>query len=78
MKTFKLGGVHPDDNKFAHQSSIEVFLPQQAVLFATQHLGAFYRSGRKGDKVKVGQLIARAMLLFLLTCIRLIRGLLIK
>jgi len=61
LKTFKLGGVHPDDNKFAHQSSIEVFpLPQQAVLFATQHLGAPSTVVvEKGDKVKVGQLIAR-------------------
>ncbi len=61
MKTFKLGGIHPEGNKFAHQSVIEIFpLPKQAVLFATQHLGAPSTVVvAKGDKVKVGQLIAR-------------------
>ena len=61
MKTFKIGGIHPEGNKIAHQSEIEIFpLPKQAVLYATQHLGAPSTIiVAKGDKVKVGQLISK-------------------
>ncbi|MDD4209530.1 MAG: electron transport complex subunit RsxC [Bacteroidales bacterium] len=61
MKTFKIGGIHPESNKIAHQSEIEIFpLPKQAVLYATQHLGAPSTIVvAKGDKVKVGQLISK-------------------
>ncbi len=61
MKTFKKGGIHPKDNKFAHNSPIEIFpLPKEAVLYATQHLGApSVVVVAKGDFVKTGQLIAK-------------------
>ena len=61
MKTFKKGGIHPQENKFAHHSPFEVFpLPKQAVLYATQHLGApSVVVVAKGDVVKTGQLIAK-------------------
>ena len=61
VKTFKKGGIHPQENKFAHQSQFEVFpLPKQAVLYATQHLGApSVVVVAKGDVVKTGQLIAK-------------------
>lgn len=61
VKTFRLGGIHPENNKFAHSSQIEEFpLPTQAVLYATQHLGAPSTVVvAKGDKVKVGQLLAK-------------------
>ncbi len=61
MKTFRIGGVHPENNKFAHQSEIEVLpLPKQAVLYATQHLGAPSTVVvAKGDKIKAGQLISK-------------------
>ena len=61
MKTFKKGGVHPEENKFAHDVAIEEFtLPKKAVLYATQHLGACSTVVvEKGEKVKVGQLISK-------------------
>jgi electron transport complex protein RnfC len=61
VKTFKKGGIHPDENKFAHNSPFEDFpLPKQAVLYATQHLGApSVVVVSKGDMVKTGQLIAK-------------------
>ena len=61
-KTFSMGGVHPEANKFAHSANVETFpLPDQAVVYMTQHLGAPAKPiVEKGDKVKVGQLIAEA------------------
>lgn len=61
-KTFPLGGIHPDPNKIAHNTQMEVFpLPDQAVVFMGQHLGAPATPiVQKGDKVKVGQLIGEA------------------
>lgn len=62
MKTFKIGGVHPKDNKLAATEKVENFpLPKQGVIFTTQHLGAPATPiVAKGDKVKVGQLLAKA------------------
>lgn len=61
-KTFSMGGVHPEANKFAHSAGVETFpLPDQAVVYMTQHLGAPATPiVQKGDKVKVGQLIGEA------------------
>ena len=61
MKTFRKGGVHPEENKFAHSVYIEAFpMPKQAVLYATQHMGApSVVLVNKGDFVKTGQLIAK-------------------
>ena len=58
-KTFHMGGVHPEANKIAHNQCVEEFpLPDQAVVYMTQHLGAPSKPiVQKGDKVKVGQLI---------------------
>lgn len=62
MKTFRLGGVHPEENKISTDARIEVFpLPKQAVVLLNQHLGAPATPiVEKGDQVKTGQLIARA------------------
>lgn len=62
MKTFKLGGVHPEENKFAKTSSVELFpVPKQVTVLLTQHLGApAVPVVQKGDTVKVGQLIGKA------------------
>ncbi|MCQ2341949.1 MAG: electron transport complex subunit RsxC [Paludibacteraceae bacterium] len=63
MNTFKIGGVHPKDNKLysAHQPIIECGLPKQAIIPLAQHIGAPAKPVvQKGDKVKVGQLIAEA------------------
>jgi electron transport complex protein RnfC len=61
VKTFRKGGIHPQENKLAHNTPFEVFpLSKQAVLYATQHLGApSVVVVSKGDTVKTGQLIAK-------------------
>lgn len=62
MKTFRRGGAHPEENKLTNDCSIEVFpLPKQGVVFVSQHLGApATLVVQKGDRVKTGQLIAKA------------------
>ena len=62
MKTFKMGGVHPEENKISTNAAIEQMpLPKQVAVLMNQHLGAPATPiVAKGDKVKVGQLIAEA------------------
>ena len=62
MKTFKMGGVHPEENKISTQAAIEIMpVPSQMVVLMNQHLGAPATPiVAKGDKVKVGQLIGEA------------------
>ncbi len=61
MKTFKLGGVHPEENKISADKPIKYLeLPKNAVIPLSQSLGApSVPIVNKGDKVKVGQLIAQ-------------------
>ena len=60
FKTFKIGGVHPDESKLSSGAAIEDLpLPQTAYISMAQHLGAPATPAvQKGDKVKVGQVIA--------------------
>jgi electron transport complex protein RnfC len=62
MNTFKIGGIHPEENKLAKANPVELFpIPKQVTVFLTQHLGApSVPQVQKGDKVKVGQLIGKA------------------
>ncbi|OQA02377.1 MAG: Electron transport complex protein RnfC [Bacteroidetes bacterium ADurb.Bin408] len=62
MKTFKIGGVHPEENKLSSHNPIEILpLPKVASIPLSQHLGApALPLVEKGAKVKVGQLIAKA------------------
>lgn len=62
MNTFRLGGVHPQENKLASENAIELFpLQQKAVVFVSQHLGAPSTPiVQKGDRVKTGQLLAKS------------------
>ena len=62
MKTFRIGGVHPHDNKLSAGNPIETLpLPKQAIVPLSQHIGAPAQPiVEKGDHVKVGQLIAQA------------------
>ena len=63
MRTFKIGGVHPHDNKqfSAHQPITECPLPKQAIIPLVQHIGAPAQAVvKEGDKVKVGELLAQA------------------
>lgn len=62
MKTFRIGGVHPAENKLSADKSIETLaLPMQAVFPLSQHIGASATAiVKKGDIVKVGTKIAEA------------------
>ena len=63
MRTFKIGGVHPQDNKqfSAHQPITECPLPKQAIIPLVQHIGAPAQAVvTVGAKVKVGELLAKA------------------
>ena len=59
-KTFKIGGVHPHDNKISAEAAIEIFPAiETAYVSMAQHLGAPATPVvAVGDKVKVGQVIA--------------------
>ncbi|MCD8236951.1 MAG: electron transport complex subunit RsxC [Prevotellaceae bacterium] len=62
MKTFRIGGVHPAENKLSAAEPIKIAdLPKIAVFPMGQHIGAPAKPiVKKGDKVKVGQMIAEA------------------
>lgn len=62
MKTFSIGGVHPCDSKISAGAAIENFpIPEVAYISMSQHLGAPAEPVvAAGDKVKTGQLIAKA------------------
>jgi electron transport complex protein RnfC len=59
-KTFRIGGVHPHDNKISAEAAIEIFpAVETAFVSMAQHLGAPATPVvAVGDKVKVGQVIA--------------------
>ncbi len=61
LKTFKIGGVHPPENKITAHKAIESFpVPTLARVMLHQNLGvASVATVGKGDEVKVGQVIAR-------------------
>jgi electron transport complex protein RnfC len=62
LKTFSRGGVHPPENKLSAGSSIQDLpLPEVVVIPVSQHLGAPSKVlVKRGDEVKVGQLIAES------------------
>ena len=62
LKTFSMGGVHPEENKItAGKATIVAALPKQAIFPLGQHIGAPAKPVvSRGDKVKVGTLIAEA------------------
>jgi electron transport complex protein RnfC len=62
IKTFQKGGVHPPENKISSHAALEQLPPEGVVyIFVSQHIGAPAECiVAKGDKVKTGQLIARA------------------
>ena len=59
LKTFHIGGVHPNDNKITADAPIEVFpILDKVYISMAQHLGAPATPVvAKGDKVKVGDVI---------------------
>lgn len=62
LRTFRIGGVHPEENKLSSESVTQVAkLPKQAIFPLSQHIGAPAKPVvKKGDKVKVGTLLAEA------------------
>ncbi len=62
IRTFRIGGVHPEENKLSHDiATVAAPLPKQAVFPLSQHIGEPAKAVvAKGDKVKVGTLIAEA------------------
>jgi electron transport complex protein RnfC len=62
IKTFSMGGIHPNENKLTHEvPTIVAELPKQAIFPLSQHIGAPAKPVvQKGDKVKVGTMIAEA------------------
>lgn len=61
-KTFSIGGIHPNDSKISANAAIEDFpIMDMAYISVSQHLGAPAEPVvAKGDKVKTGQLVAKA------------------
>ncbi len=61
LKTFPLGGVHPEESKFTALKAIEVLpIPERVYIPLSQSLGApSVPVVNKGDRVKTGQLIAK-------------------
>ena len=62
LSTFKIGGIHPEENKLTAEVATQVApLPTQAVFPLSQHIGAPAKPVvGKGDRVKVGTLLAEA------------------
>ena len=62
LHTFRIGGVHPEENKLTADMPVVVAgLPQIAVFPLSQHIGAPAKPVvSRGDKVRVGTLLAEA------------------
>ncbi|TCO07209.1 electron transport complex subunit RsxC [Natronoflexus pectinivorans] len=62
LKTFSLGGVHPAENKLSAAKATEILpVPAEVVIPICQHIGAPGTPVvKKGDEVKVGQVIAQS------------------
>jgi len=61
LKTFKLGGIHPAENKLSKDNAIEVLpIPGISYIPFGQHLGVPAKViVNRGDQIKVGQQIAK-------------------
>ena len=62
IRTFRIGGIHPEENKLTHEARTQVAaIPKQAIFPLSQHIGAPAKPVvQKGDRVKVGTMIAEA------------------
>ena len=60
IRTFRIGGIHPEENKLSNDAMTQQApLPKVAIFPMSQHIGAPAKPVvKKGDKVKVGTLIA--------------------
>ena len=62
LKTFKIGGIHPAENKLSANKAVEVLpLPKTVTIMVAQHIGAPSKVVvARGDMVKTGQVIAQS------------------
>ena len=62
LKTFKVGGVHPPENKISAGKKIEILpIPKTVFIPVAQHIGAPSTAVvQRGDMVKTGQVIAKS------------------
>jgi len=62
MQTFRIGGIHPPSNKLSAGKPLETLAPPaRAIIPLGQHIGAPATAVvAKGDKVKVGTLLAKS------------------
>lgn len=62
LRTFRIGGIHPPENKLSAAKPVEVLpIPKQVFIPIGQHIGApAVATVKKGDAVKVGTLIAQS------------------
>jgi len=63
LKTFRIGGIHPKENKISAGKSIQnIEIPEQVIIPLSQHIGAPCQPiVKKGDKVKVGTKIGKSV-----------------
>lgn len=63
LKTFRIGGIHPKENKFSAGKPIEsIAIPSQVVIPLAQHIGAPCQAVvKRGDLVKVGTLLGKSV-----------------
>ena len=63
LKTFRIGGIHPKENKLSAGKSIQqIEIPSQVIIPLAQHIGAPAQPiVKKGDKVKVGTQIGKSV-----------------
>jgi electron transport complex protein RnfC len=61
LRTFRIGGIHPPENKLSAGKKITpLAIPRQAVVLLGQHIGApALPAVKKGDLVKVGTLLGK-------------------
>ena len=62
LRTFRIGGIHPPENKLSAGKKITALAtPKQVIIPLSQHIGAPAQAVvKKGDLVKVGTLLAKA------------------
>jgi electron transport complex protein RnfC len=62
MKTFRIGGIHPAENKFSAGKKIQqADIPKMVAIPLAHYIGAQSEAVvKRGDEVKVGQLIGKA------------------
>lgn len=62
LRTFRIGGIHPPENKLsAGKKIVRLAVPKQVIIPLSQHIGAPAQAiVKKGDVVKAGTLIAKS------------------